>query len=142
MKAEKVILSFVAVFVGLVAAGVAFYFYQTTKVIKDEGATTDSLSTTPKPSPKPSLFVTLDSPKNEEVTDKKTIAVMGTTVKNAVVIVTTATNDYVLTPTTNGKFSTTIVLEGGQNEITIVAVAPNGEEEKIIRTVTVSSETF
>lgn len=142
MKTEKVIISFIAVGVGIFVAALAFYFYQTTKVIKDDAVTLDSLSPTPKPSPKPSLFITLDAPKDEEVTDKKTLAVAGTTVKNAVVIVTTATNDYVLTPTTNGKFSTTIVLADGQNEITIVAIAPDGQEEKVIRTVTVSSETF
>ncbi|MBI2431229.1 MAG: hypothetical protein HYV39_04405 [Candidatus Levybacteria bacterium] len=141
MKTEKVVISFIAVVIGIFVAAIGFYFYQTTKVIKETDLKNikTPLSPTPK---KSSLFITLDSPKDEEVTDKRTITLSGTTTPNATVIVTTMTNDYMLTPTPTGSFSSSIVLENGQNEITILAVAQNGEEEKIVRTVTVSSETF
>lgn len=142
MKTEKVIISFIAVIIGIFVAALAFYFYQTTKVIKDQDIKNITLSPSPKPSKKPSIFITLDSPVDEEVIDKRTITISGTTTPGSTVIVTTASNDYVLTPTPQGNFSGSIVLENSQNEITILAVAKNGEEEKLVRTVTVSSETF
>ena len=54
----------------------------------------------------------------------------------------TNTNDEVITPAGNGDFSTTATIENGQNQITIIAVAPNGEEKKIVKTLTFSTEEF
>lgn len=142
MKTEKVIISFITTIIGIFVAGLAFYFYQTTKTVPEQEIKTLSASPSPKVTPKPSIFLTIHTPKDEEVTDKRTITVSGTTVSNATLIVTTPANDQVITAASNGNFSTTVVLENGENELTIVAIAPNGEEEKITQTISVSSETF
>ena len=142
MKTEKIVISFIASLIGIIAAAAAFYFYQTTKIISPTEIKTITLSPSPEPSPRPAIFLTLDSPINEEVTDKKIIAVNGTTSPDAVIIITSGINEQVVTPTAGGSFATTITLDNDQNEITITAVSPSGEETTLVRTVTVSSETF
>jgi len=143
MKAERVILSFVAVIIGLIAAGVAFYLYQMTKVVPDNDKT---ISLMPKisvsPTPDSANLLSVDSPTDEQVFNKKTITVNGKTRKDATIIVTTEDNDQVVTPAANGNFSITQTIPGGTTLIHITAVFPNGEEQTITRTITFSTENF
>jgi hypothetical protein len=86
MKQERVILSFIMVLIGLAFAGIIFYFYQSSKVIPDsKDKTTQGLS--PTPTLAPTLFLTLDDPRDESIADKKTIRVAGKTNPEATVIV-------------------------------------------------------
>lgn len=142
MKTEKIVLSFIAVTIGILVAGVVFYLYQTTKAINPSKTKTVSLQTTPAPSEKPANFLTVDSPKDEEVFDKKIVTVSGKTSPEATIIITTQTDDQVITPAQTGNFSTTATITDGQNIIEITAVLPNGEEVRLKRTVTFSTETF
>lgn len=143
MRAERVILSFVAVIVGLIAAGAAFYLYQMTKVIPDKDKT---LTLVPKvsvsPTPDNANLLTVDTPKDETVTDKKVITISGKTRSDATVIITSEDNDEVVKPASNGNFSVTHSIPSGTTIIYITAVFPNGEEQTITRTVTFSTENF
>ena len=144
MKKEKIVLSFIAVVLGLLVAGIVFYLYQSTKVIptseKPKIITIQpSASLTPKSS---GIFLTVDNPKDESVTDKKIIKVTGKTIKDATVVVSTNIDDEVITPSANGDFSTTVNIEDGQNQIEVTAIAPTGEEQKSIKTITFSTESF
>lgn len=144
MKAEKIILSFVAVVVGLIAAGVAFYLYQMTKVIPPEKnqALTIKSQISPSPKPKSNNFITVENPKDETVFNNNTINISGKTIPNSTIIISTENNDLVVTPASNGDFTLNNVIGSGTNIIQITAVFPNGEEQKVIRTVTYSTETF
>ena len=143
MKAERVILSFVAVIIGLIAAGVAFYLYQVTKVVPDRDKT---ISLMPKisvsPTPDSANLLSIDTPTDEQVFDKKTITITGKTRKDATIIVTTEDSDQVVTPAANGNFTITQTIPGGTTLVHITAVFPNGEEQTITRTVTFSTENF
>lgn len=141
MKTEKIVLSFIAITVGVLVAGVVFYLYQATKTVNLSKTKTVSIQT-PTPLPKPTIFLTVDAPKDEEVFDKRTIAISGKTAPSSTIIISTKTDDQVITPAQNGNFSTSVVIEDGQNIIEITAVLPSGEETKIVRTVTFSTETF
>lgn len=144
MKKEKVVLSFVAVLLGLLVSGGVFYFYQSTKVIRVDKPTTISAKATPTPSSKQSsaIFLSIDSPKDEIVVDKKILTVAGKTVKDATVVISTGIDDEVVPTAANGDFTTTVNLEDGENPIEITAIANTGEETKIIKTVTFSTENF
>ncbi len=142
MKAEKVILSFVAIFVGLVAAGIAFYLYQLTKTVPNPPPLTNKEKSIATPTPDSSNFLTVESPKDEEVSNKKVITVQGKTVAGATIIVTSEDSDQVVTPAKNGDFTLTQAIPDGTSILQIVAILPNGEEKKIVRTVTYSTETF
>lgn len=141
MSTEKVIISFIAVIIGILAASAAFYVYQTTKVIPPAKTKTISIAS-PTPTPSTSVFLSVDTPKDEDVVDKKTITFTGKTLPNAVIVISTEASDEVITPASNGNFSTTVNITNGTNRIELTAIAPNGEEVKITRTITYSTENF
>lgn len=141
MSKEKVILSFVAIMVGLTVAGVGFYLYQTTKVLPIEKQES-SIVTKPSPTPKPTVTLVIDEPKDEAVVDKPVIKVSGKTDPDAMIVILTDTDEQVLNPTPTGDFSTTITIESGANIIEITAVGKNGDTNSIERTVTYSTESF
>lgn len=141
MKKESVVLSFIAVVIGILVSGVAFYLYQSTKTISPSKVKTVSIAPT-SPTPASSIQLTVDQPKDEDVTDSKTVTVSGHTQANATVIITTLTEDLVVTPTKLGSFSTTVTIGNDQNPIEITAVGPDGQETKITRTITYSTESF
>lgn len=141
MKAEKIVLSFIALLAGLIAAGAAFYVYQSTKTIPQQQTKQKTIEKT-SPIPKPSLFLNIDRPKDEEVTSNKKITVSGKTEGSAIVVISTPLEDNVVTPSQTGNFSTTVEIDDGENEIHITAIQPNGEDVKLLRTVTFSTENF
>lgn len=141
MKTEKIILSFLAVVAGILISGIVFYFYQLSKTIPPSKTRTISISQ-PSPTPKPSIFLSVDGPKDEEVFDKKTITIAGKTIKEATIVISTEGSDQAITPATNGNFTLDTIIGDGQNKIEITAIAPNGEEATVVRTVTFSTENF
>lgn len=142
MKTEKVIISFIAVIVGIIAAGIAFYFYQSTKTITPPKTTITPVAKTPTPTVDSSFFLTLDVPKDEDVVEKKTITVSGKTIPEATVIISTQVSEEVVTPSRTGNFTTTTTIENGTNLIEVIAIAPDGRDKKEIRTITYSTESF
>ena len=141
MKTEKIVISFIAVFVGILFAGIAFYFYQSTKVIPDSKIKTISI-TPPTPTPKATIYLMLTSPKNGDVFDKKIVNVSGKTIPGSLVIISSEGSDEVVYPSSVGDFSSTITINDGGNMISITAIAPNGEQISQTRTVTFSTESF
>lgn len=140
MSKEKIILSFVAIIIGLVVAGGAFYFYQSTKVIPTQSQ--NPITVKPSPSPLPKVLLTVDEPKDEGVYDTRIIKISGKTDPSATIVILTDTDEDVLTPTTTGDFSTTVTINIGQNVIQITAINKNGDTNTIDRTVTYSTESF
>lgn len=140
MTKEKIILSFVAVLIGLLVASGAFYFYQQTKVIPPEKQKT--ISVQPSPTPKPSVVLTLDEPADEKVFETRIIKISGKTEPDALIVILTESSEEVLNPAKNGDFSTTINLENGVNILQITAVGKNGDTNTIDRTVSYSPESF
>lgn len=141
MKAEKLILSFIATLLGLLVAGLAFYAFQATKTITPNNTKTISL-VSPTPTSIPSVFLTVDRPKDEQVVNSKVLVVSGKTTNSAVVIVITDSLDDVIAPSLTGDFSMTVNLDEGQNVVEIISIAPNGESVRIKKTVTYSQEEF
>lgn len=141
MKKEKLILSFVATLFGLLAAGIAFYIFQSTKIVPNSTTKTISFAS-PSPTTSSSITLVLDRPKDEDVVNSKVLVVSGKTASNAVVVVITDSSEDVITPSANGNFSTTVNLDDGQNILEVIAIAPNGESVTVKKTVTYSLEEF
>ncbi|MBU3978599.1 hypothetical protein KJ980_00735 [Patescibacteria group bacterium] len=144
MRIEKIILSLVAIIVGLAAAGVAFYLYQMTKTLPPSKTQTITIKNQISPSPTPNAknFLTVEDPKDEFVTDKKIITISGKTEPGATIIITTENNDQIVNAAINGDFTLTTTIGNGTNIIQITAIFTNGEEKKVTRTVTYSTESF
>lgn len=141
MKQERVILSFIAVLIGLLVAGVAFYFYQSTKVVSDtKVAVTNAVQ--PTPTPKPTIYLSISDPSPEKVVDNKTLLIRGATNPGATIIIITKSDQIALEPSTTGNFTTTVILDSGENLINIQSLLPDGEEISVLRTVTYSTEDF
>src|SRR5690606_19260256 len=141
MKKEKIIILFIAIFIGLIFALVGFFIYQQSKSITPNEIKDISIEK-PKPSPEPSIFITIDRPNDEQVVDKRTIAVSGKTNPNAKIVILTPTSEEAGIAAKDGSFSTDIILDEGENIIEISAIAENGEIAKIRRTVIYSTEDF
>ncbi|MBP9719001.1 MAG: hypothetical protein KBD46_00890 [Candidatus Levybacteria bacterium] len=141
MKTEKIVISFIAIFIGIVVAGIAFYIYQSTKVVPPSQTKTVSI-TPPTPTPKATIYLTLSAPLEGEVFDKKVITVSGKTVPGSLVILSTDVSDQVVSPTSVGDFSSTVTIGENGNTLTVTAIAPNGEQITQTRTVTFSTESF
>lgn len=142
MKAERLILSFIALLIGLGVAGVAFYFYQSTKVIPQSDTKAAKAPTVTLTSDVSGYILAIDKPKDEEVVSNKTITIAGKTAADAVVVVSTETDEQIITPAQNGNFNTTQTISDGANIIQITAIFPDGGEKRITRTVSFTSETF
>lgn len=141
MKTEKIVISFIAIIVGILVAGLIFYVYQSTKTVPGKSLKTISVKP-PSPTPPKSIFLGLETPANETVTDKKTISVTGKTTTDATIVILTPVNEEIVSPAQNGNFSATVTIDDGQNIIEVTAIAPNGEETTITRTITYSTESF
>lgn len=140
MKQEKVILSFVAILIGLAVAGAAFFLYQSSKNITTQN--TISQNITPTPTQESSLFLILNEPKDESISDKRTIKITGKTAPTATVIILTFSDQEVIKPSSIGDFSTTILLTEGLNYLRVQAIDKNGETKTVERAIGYSSEDF
>lgn len=141
MKQERVILSFIMVLIGLVVAGIVFYFYQSTKTINSPRTNLINVPT-PTPTPKPKIYLNLTSPSDEEVVNNKTINITGQTNPGATITIVTSSSQQVIEPSSLGNFTTTLTLNDGQNIIKVWALNPNGDTTSLQRTVTYSTDNF
>jgi len=141
MKTEKIVISFIAVFVGILVAGIAFYIYQSSKIVSPSKTKTVAI-TPPTPTPKATIYLSLSEPSDGEVFDKKIITVAGKTVPGSLIIISTDISDQVVSPSSTGDFSTTATIDDGGNTLHVTAIAPNGEQTAQLRTVTFSTENF
>ncbi len=142
MKAERIILSLIALFVGLLVAGGAFYIYQMTKQIPQDKSDTITIKSHPTPTPNSHDYLTVDSPKNEDVLDRKTITISGKTLPGSTVIISTESDDQVVKPTATGTYSVTATIDNGVNLISVTSIFPDGTEKKVLRNVSYTSEDF
>lgn len=139
MKQEKVMLSVVAILIGLAVAGAAFFLYQNSKSIETPKTLTQNVSPTPSSS---GFYLLLNEPEEEAVTDKKTIKVSGKTLATATIVITTASTEEIIKPSSQGDFSTTIQLADGLNYLRVQAIDQNGETQTVERVIGYTTEDF
>ena len=122
-----------------------FYLYQSTKVVAPPLSKTISI-TPPQVSPEAgensSIFLAVDNPKDEEVSETKTITISGITTPDATVVILTTSTHEIVKPSSQGNFTTNITIDDGANYIKIWAIAPNGEIETVERIVSYTTEDF
>lgn len=139
MLKEKIVLISLAILAGTVATVSLFYLYQKSKVIipqkTQEGKPKEEVATSK------ALFLTMESPEEEKVFDKRLIPITGKTLNFATVVISSEDNELVLKPALDGSFSANVTLLDGVNVIEIMAIT----REEIVRekrTVAFSTESF
>lgn len=141
MNKEKIILSISAIAVGALVAAGALFLYQSTKKIDPKDVKSISIEE-PSPTPSSGLFLTIDTPNDEQITDENLIKVSGKTTPNAKIVILTATDEEAAIPSQDGSFSTEIGITQDENIIEIIAIAPNGDSVKARRVVSYTTEEF
>ncbi len=140
---EKIILSIVAAFLGLLVAGGAFYIYQMTRAIDEpQEKTVMGAKKLPSPTPANANFLVVEKPNDESVISTRTITISGKTTPGSTIIVSSEVADQVVKPSDKGDFTLTHSIGDGVNLIKITAVYPSGDEDSVTKTITSTSEEF
>lgn len=142
---ERIVITFIALVLGLLITTLAFYFYQSVKNSPHPSQNTvKNTNSLPTPTPaqiiQTSLVVT--DPQNEALVDKRTIQVKGKTDPKDSIIVSSNSEDVAVNPDPTGNFSVAITIDAGVNIITVRSISPNGIEKTDKRIVTYSTEDF
>jgi hypothetical protein len=142
MKAEKIVLSIVGLFIGLLVAGGGFFLYK----FLSTSPTTNNDKVISKSVPTPTGMKTddlkIDSPVDESVVSNRSVTVSGKTIPNATIIVSSESSDAVGKATSGGDFSMTVTIPVDTSILRITAVLPDGQTRTITETITYSTESF
>lgn len=137
---ERIVIVFIAIALGLFVTTLIFFIYQQTKILPKE--TPKSLGKIVTPAPENSILLNIDEPKDESITDRRTIQIKGKTNPENTIIASTNQEDVVANPTSDGQFSISITIDTGVNIILTRVITPNGEEKTDSRIISFSTEEF
>lgn len=141
MKTERLILSLIVIFIGLLVAGGAFYLFQLTKQIPN-GANNITIKAKATPTPSSTNYLVIDTPQEESISKVKTITIAGKVVPKSTLVISNGTNDQIVEPSSSGSFSVTSSLDEDTTLFYITAIFPDGEEKTLTRTVSFVTEEF
>ncbi len=142
MKKETIILSLIALVIGLLVAGGFFFAYQAITSPPERNGTEITLNATPTPVSSNSDELMVNEPEDESVVENKSVTISGKTIPGSVVVIASENGENVAEPAENGDFSVNMTISEGVNIIEVVSILPTGEERRVVRTVTYSTETF
>lgn len=141
MKKEKIILLAVAGLIGLFITIAVFFLYQETRKVNPSEIKKITIKN-PTPQPQSSIFISVNSPKDEEVVDKRNIVISGKTIPEAKILIISENSQELALASGIGDFSADLTIDEGENILEIIAIAPNGETAKTKKVVTFSTEIF
>lgn len=136
---ERIVIVFIAIAIGLLVTTLIFFLYQQTKTIPQ--GTINTLGS-PTKAPSQDVYLVVEAPVDEQISDRRSIQVKGKTDPDNTIIVSTNIEDEVVKPTSDGRFSVTITIDAGANVLVTRAIAPSGEETVDRRVITFSAEEF
>lgn len=139
---ERIVIIFIAVTLGLLATTVAFFLYESAKPAK--------ITSTPETTPvvqndapvADSFLLVVTEPKDESITEKRTVQIKGKTNPENTLIISSNQEDVAVVPTSEGDFTTSIAISAGVNKIIITAINPAGENKVDTKIVSFSAEEF
>jgi len=136
MKKEVLIAIVIGFGLGLV---IAFGIWSANKALKQpvsETAPEQQVLPSPTPTLSIELFLIVNSPEDNTISEKETIIVSGQTITDTIVVLLYNQGEKILETDENGEFNTEIPLAGGVNEIKVAAYDQDGNQvEKILSVV-------
>ncbi len=139
---ERIIIVFIALAIGLLVTTLIFFLYQQTKSIPQTPEKTTQNTKTPAPTTQNRVMLSVDSPADQALVDRRSIQIKGKTDPENTIIVSTNQEDQIAKPTADGAFSVTVTIDAGSNRIVTRAITPEGEKAEDERIVTFSTEEF
>ena len=106
-----------------------------TQTTSQQEAPPEETELQPNPTLVPQHSLTISSPEDNLVSSEEEIEVSGQTSAEAVVVILYPGGEEIIQADQQGKFSTQITLEGGENQITVLAY--DQEENETSQTLTV-----
>ena len=88
--------------------------------VASEKITSENITPTPGPTVN-KLALSITTPEDNDLVNKQKIEVSGTTVPNAIVVVTYPDGESIISAGADGKFTTNINLDAGSNDLGITA---------------------
>lgn len=140
---ERFLIVSIALVVGLTLATIGFYIFKTTKNLPEE--VNNKIASFNKVEPtKPLIKNTLEitEPKDESITDKRTITVAGKSEPGNTVIVSSGSDDAIQVASTQGDFSMSVTIDSNANILSIRSISTTGEETKKDIIITYNQEEF
>lgn len=137
---ERIVIVFIAVALGLFVTTIGFLLYQQTKVLpKGTGINPGVIK---QQEEKSNLYLSIEKPENETLTDTRTVVITGKTNPENTITASTNQEDIVTTPSKDGSFSISIAIDTGVNKLITRAISPTGEVKIDTRVITFSQEDF
>ncbi|MBI4035016.1 MAG: hypothetical protein HY381_01305 [Candidatus Chisholmbacteria bacterium] len=137
MKKEVLLAIVIGFSLGLV---ITFGIYTARKALREK---TPPLPTpSPQSQPQPAHTLTITSPENETLHNQETITLSGTTTPGSLVTILTPEAEILVYASEFGQFQSDISLTGGINEITIIALTPDGLKAEQALTLVYSTATI
>lgn len=135
MDKEKLITIGIGLLVGISAATVYFLVTRYLPALRPQDKVTFS-ATSPQPSANNQLTLTLDKPDDHTSTTESPIVISGQTKAGAKLILFANAEEKVASADGQGRFSTNLKLEEGENEISVTAIDNRGNMVVIKRNLT------
>ncbi len=140
MKKEVVFAIVIGFTIGLI---ITFGVYTAQKALKEKGAAA-SPSPTPQleASPAPSHTLSISSPEDEDLVSTDHVDVTGTTTPNSIITIVAEKDQLITYADAAGKFSASVPLIGGANQITLTALSDTGAKASQELTLVYSTATI
>ncbi|HUS51997.1 MAG TPA: hypothetical protein VMX77_00860 [Candidatus Bathyarchaeia archaeon] len=136
MRKEVLIAILIGFGLGLV---ITFGIWTANKALQEAPAEEAAPTPEAEVSSTPAFSLTIDQPENNSISAEEEIAVSGSSVPEAVIVVLYDEGEKILEADENGLFETQITLAGGDNEIEISAYDNEGNETSQTLTVVYST---
>ncbi len=137
MKKEVLLAIVIGFGIGLL---ITFGIYTARTALQQKQAQT-SPSPVAQTSPEPSAAATLtiNEPKPDTLTDTDTVTVSGSAIAESTITITTQDSQKIVVADRLGKFSSSVELSGGANDIQITSFAPDGTKSETSITIVYST---
>lgn len=133
----------VAILIGIILGGlVAFGIWRANLAFlpqKEETKTEQTASPTSKPDASLSSLI-ITQPENGSVIPESKVIIKGAAAPNSTVVILTESNDFITQADKDGGFEQEVELEGGPNEIIVIAYDDSGNETTQTLTLVYSTE--
>lgn len=140
MKKEAIFAIIIGVLVGL---GITFGIYQlrlkTSRTNTTNSDITSDTTSTPTPTDNSNQKLLITSPIDESIVSSTDLRVSGTAEPNEMVVILINDKEYVTQADSIGAFAQDVELDNGGNIVTVIAVAADGTQTKVVYNVVVSS---
>lgn len=127
---------FLAIVVGIIVGlGITFGLFSVRERIFPNTTALEinsSRQQNPTPTPSTQRSLVIQQPENNLLTDQSTIKIVGRALPDSYITVLGQADEYIAIADKDGDFAQDIELELGGNQVTVIAISPDGMQEEIV----------